>query len=143
MENGIEKSLDYVAPTLLKFAQQHNLKINKYWHSLPSWRFSFKHPNTGLACIEVMAEGENSLKIYAYWWIDDFDNGIRYSKKYESLVIHKDQLDSELEIVFDDVIKWELESWTEITHGLKEVWSQTFSKENFLKLNEKYPIPII
>jgi hypothetical protein len=90
MPNGTPQFLEQELPTLeaffseisdvlKKFAEDFNLKIDQYWHQMPSWRFSFKHPKDGIACIEVMKESVTAIKIYSYWWIDDFEmvQGIR------------------------------------------------------------------
>ena len=143
MENELNEIFASISPTLLKFAEKHNLRADKYWHNFPSWRFSFKHPSGGLASIEVMAESNDFLKIYGYWWIDDFDSGSRYSKRYESELIQPNNIFPMLENVFILVVNWDINSWSETTHGFKESWSKTFSKDQFLKLNDKYPTPLL
>src|ERR1044072_1612090 len=64
-------------PLFESFAEKHNLMIKKYWYDWASWRFNFKHPKGGVACIEVMREDGDMIGIYGYWWLDIYDEGTR------------------------------------------------------------------
>ena len=49
----LPKLEEFFAPfsdELQRFAEKHNLLIDKYWHQFHSWRFSFKHPKGGIGC---------------------------------------------------------------------------------------------
>lgn len=125
-----------------EFATKHNLEIKKYWHEFPSWRFNFRHPQGGVACIEIMKESENELKVYGYWWLDDYDKGTRYAKRYESEVLNvKDvSVPNLLESILRQIVSWPINSWTEIGTGFQSEWARAFTKEQFMKLRDQYPI---
>lgn len=130
------------ADSLLEFAGKHNLRVDKYWHDFPSWRFSFQHPKGGVACIEVMREGDEELKVYGYWWLDSYDEGARYSKKSESHVLRVSEIRMPdlLTDTLKQIISWSPDSWTEVVTGFKPHWSRAFSKEQFTRLADQYPV---
>ena len=109
---------------------------------MPSWRFSFKHPKGGIGCIEVMKESATEIKIYSYWWIDDFENATRYSRSSETNVLTLG--DVELRNLLQDaltlLLSWPLNAWTEITTGYAQAWSG-YTKEDFSKFEGAYPLP--
>ncbi len=117
----------------LNFAAAHHLRVHKYWHDFPSWRFDFRHPKGGVAAIEVFREGETSLSIYAYWWMDDYDEGIRSGRRYQSEILSVDSIKLEdlLEKILTTVVAWPLNSWTDVTTGLGDSWKRSFTKEQF------------
>ena len=127
--------------TLLNFAAAHHLRVDKYWHHFPSFRFDFRHPKGGVAAIEVFREGETTLSVYAYWWMDDYDQGIRSGRRYQSEILTLDSIKLEdlLEETLTTVVAWPRDSWTDITSGLGDSWKRHFTKEQFeLQIND-YP----
>lgn len=74
----------------LNFVTKHHLQVDKYWHDFPSWRFSFRHPKVGAACIEDFREQETQVSIAAYWWMDDYDQGTRSGRTYQSEILTVD-----------------------------------------------------
>jgi hypothetical protein len=126
----------------LNFAAAHHLRVDKYWHDFPSWRFSFKHPKGGLACIEVFKEGENQVSVLAYWWLDDYEQGTRSSRKHESETFDVESMDMAglLNESLNTLLSWQRDSWTEVTTGLGESWKKAFSKEQFTIQMEEYPV---
>lgn len=141
VDTEITRIFNEISPILEKFAKNYNLLIEKYWHGFPSWRFSFKHPKDGIACVEVIIDNANKIEIYGYWWIDDYDKGIRYGKRYKSGLIQVGQIPSFMEGVFREILNSEFNSWSDIAEGFKEMWHRDYSKEQFIKFNDKYPIP--
>ena len=127
--------------TLLNFAAAHHLRVDKYWHNFPSFRFDFRHPKGGLAAVEVFREGETSLSIYGYWWIDDYDQGTRNGRRYRSEILPLDSIKLEdlLEETLTTVVAWPLGSWTDIATGLGDSWKRSFTKEQFELLVYDYP----
>ena len=131
-----------ISNVLTKFAEDFNLKIDQYWHQMPSWRFSFKHPKGGLACVEVMKESDTEIKFYSYWWIDDFENATRYSRTAETDVFKLDgaKLRHLLQDELRMVLSWPLDGWTEITTGYAQAWS-CYTAEDFSNFEDSYPLP--
>lgn len=134
---------DFFAPfseSLVGFADEHGLRVDKYWHGLPSWRFSFRHPQTGNACIEVSKE-DQGLRVYSYWWYDDFERGARFGRTFKSEILNLDVkgMSGLLIATLEEILSWPLSSWTEITEGLGDSWRSNFSKEQFAALDDKYP----
>lgn len=126
----------------LNFAAKHHVVVDKYWHDLPCWRFSFRHPKGGLGCIGGFREAENQIKVFGYWWLDDFDEGTRNSRRHES---ESSEVESSvmldlLEEVLDRLVSWPLNSWTEIARGLGKSWKEHFSKEKFEQQISNYPV---
>lgn len=125
----------------LNFAAEHHLRVDKYWHDFPSWRFSFRHPKGGVACIEVFREAKTKLSVYAYWWMDDYDQGTRSGRTYRSeiLSVESIKLEDLLEETLTTVVAWPLNSWTDTARGLGDSWKRNFTREQFeLQVND-YP----
>lgn len=122
------------------FAATHNLRIDKYWHAFPSWRFSFKHPKGGLACIGVFKEGESEISVYTYWWLDDYDEGKRFGRTQPSgiLPLNTIQMSELLDKTLDMLVAWPMDSWSDTATGFGDSWKQ-FTKEQFLRLSDDYP----
>ncbi len=139
---SLEEFFSGVSDVLTKFAEDFNLKIDQYWHQMPSWRFSFRHPKGGVACLEVMKESATDIKIYSYWWIDDFERATRYSRSTETKVFRLG--DVELRNLLQDaltlLLSWPLNAWTEITTGYAQAWS-CYTREDFSKFESAYPLP--
>ena len=91
--------------------------------------------------MEIMKEGEKELRVYGYWWLDDYGEGTRSSRKYESKIFHIDEvhIPNLLDDTLKQIVSWPLNSWTEVGTGFKSYWSKTFSKEQFTSLSDKYP----
>jgi hypothetical protein len=125
----------------LNFAAEHHLRIDKYWHNFPSWRFSFRHPKGGAACIEVLKEGGTHLSVLAYWWLDNYDQGTRSSRRYQSETFTADSIKMAelLEETLTTIVTWPIDSWTEVTAGLGDSWKRSFTKEQFENQVDDYP----
>jgi hypothetical protein len=44
----LDRFFSALAPALESFAQQNNLRLQKYYHQAPSWGFLFRHPSGGI-----------------------------------------------------------------------------------------------
>jgi hypothetical protein len=73
-----------IAPALEAFADKHNLKIDKYYHESPTWTLMFRHPQKGIAMIEVERLSGCSLRLRAVWWHDDYDAATRSVKQRQA-----------------------------------------------------------
>ncbi len=134
-----------IAPVLEELANQHNLRLTKYYHQFPSWGLTFKHPQGGVGQIELSKETDANLGIAACWWFDDYDESTRYIKWSGVKVIgmNPDDLVHELDLAFQAILGWQFGTWNEkhSPETFRTSW-QRFSKEQFQKENvELYPIP--
>jgi hypothetical protein len=130
-----------ISDQLLPFASYHNLKLEKYYHEAPVWSFLFRHPNGGVAKIDVAKEEENSLKIWSHWWRDDYDSGVRFLKRTESAVLEVGTFDltAELERVLSRVLSWTDGEWDSKHGGFKDSWQKHWTKATFIAVELDYP----
>ena len=105
-----------VASVLTEFGRRHNLALEKYYHQSPSWRFNFRHPQGGVASLDVMRESAESIKIYSYWWVDDYDTFSRSIKRDETPPgrLADTDLGRILEDRLADILSWEKGAWTQV-----------------------------
>lgn len=76
---ALDRFFGVIAPVIEAFVQRHHLRLQKYYHESSSWDLLFRHPQGGIAKIEVQREPGETLGIAAIWWYDDFDASTRYS----------------------------------------------------------------
>src|SRR5687767_6229461 len=66
----LERFFARLAPAITRFAKKHSLRIERYYHQLPSWEFCFDHPKGGCAYIEIRRESDDEFSVISAWWID-------------------------------------------------------------------------
>jgi hypothetical protein len=133
---------DRNSQVLRTFANEHNLLIEEFWHEIPSWRFSFRHPDGGVGCVELLLEKRELPEIRAYYWNDDYETGVRNLKSFSTDVLAVSEISAQLEETFQMVIGWDQNSLDDKVGGFHESWHRAFSIEEFNRFNEKYPIPV-
>jgi hypothetical protein len=132
-----------IGDTLEEFAFKHSLRLVKYYHDAPSWRFNFTHPKGGAASVDVMKESSDELKIYQYWWIDSFSKFTRSIKTSESELLNRDLITLDLlRNKLTEILGWKLDEWTEIASGYEEYW-KPYGKELLEVKLEQFPMPRI
>ena len=131
-----------IADVLNRFADRHNLMADHYYHQSPSWRYNFRHPNGGVASIDVMKESADSVKVHLYWWVDDYDRFTRFSRTSSSAEVRIGAVDltSVLEEEFDRVLSWQPGEWTHIASGYENSWGP-MGREWLEGDVERYPKP--
>ena len=131
-----------MAEALNEFGSKHNLMLERYYHEAPSWRFNFRHPKGGVASLDVMKQSEDSIKIYLYWWIDDYDKFTRFVRtdKSPSYEVGSIDLTQILEERLRVVLSWEPGAWTQVATGYEQFWKPQ-GKKWLQKDVERYPIP--
>jgi len=133
-----------VSKVLKSFARTYNLKITKYYHQFPSWDFNFRHPKGGVGQIEVHKCGDDAVEVFASWWIDYHDTSRRDSKHTEGRKCSLDGLAlcTLLTEVLHLVFSWRKE---DLSRGTENPYRENIemSKEEFERLNDKYPLPKI
>ena len=138
---ALDSFFSLIADLLNEFASRHHLSLAKYYHQSHSWRFNFRHPKGGVASIEVMKETDDSVKLYSYWWHDDYDTFTRYAKRDESGLLEAGKLSANLlEKKLKEILSWELGEWTETATGYEEHW-KPYGREFIEKDVERYPRP--
>ena len=130
-----------IGPKLTAFANQHNLLIEKYWHQEPSWRFSFRHPRGGTGCLEVLAKEKATFMMSTFYWIDNYELGIRRARRTFLDAVDVTQVFDRLEESYTELLTWRPEDMDEFGDGFTEAWHRAYSKQEFYAFNEKYPVP--
>ena len=132
-----------IAPVLKKFAKDHNLMIEQYYHQCPSWDFVFKHPEGGVGQITVLKcyDSDDCLLVVATWWLDDYDSCVRSAKDSHQVKLSLDDpaLYKSLYELLGLILSWRKEDLMpgrDKIEGWKEI-----PKEKFYSQYEKYPIP--
>jgi hypothetical protein len=89
-----------------------------------------------------MKESATEIRIYSYWWIDNFEEATRYSRtsKTDALDLRRLELRGTLQDALSSLLSWPPNEWTEITSGFTQAWSG-FTKEDFMKVEDSYSIP--
>lgn len=141
---ALDRFFGVIAPVIEAFVQRHHLRLQKYYHESSSWDLLFRHPQGGIAKIEVQREPGETLGIAAIWWYDDFDASTRYirrSGKKVCILPDPELLVQELQTAFCDLLSWPFGEWDE-RHGGYTMWKRTWSKANFQDLCKDYPDPL-
>lgn len=132
-----------ISRILENFAESHNLMIDKYYHHCTDWTFRFRHPEGGVANICVRRKDDDHVVIYISWYIDYYEDNRRDYKhekgKEVSLEPHK--LCGMLREGFSSVLSWKKEDLRIGTPNPTNSWKDTWTKEEFEHLIERYPIP--
>jgi hypothetical protein len=133
-----------IADVLAGFARRHNLILEKYYHEAPSWTCSFRHPDGGIARIEIRRETNKTVALVCCWWYDDYERLTRFLKKLkgEPKLLDPRMLSSELEISLKLILSWRFGAWDEQYSGY-DSWKNTWTKQQFDALSELYPTPTI
>jgi len=131
-----------IADLLTTFAARYNLMLEKYYHQLPSWRLNFRHPKGGVSSLEVMRDSPGSIKVYRYWWIDDYDNFSRSIRRDETQAyeLTNTDLNRILEEQFRGMLSWDRGAWTQVATGYESSWKRQGRK--FIESEvARYPEP--
>ena len=125
----------------LNFAGKHHLQVDKYWHDMPSWRFSFRHPKGGAASLEVFREQETQVSVVAYWWMDDYDQGTRNGRTYRSelLTVDSAEMADLIEETLRKLVSWPLNHLDRCKYRTGRMWKRGFTKEQFELQVDNYP----
>ena len=139
---ALEAFFSPLADVLNGFGARYNLMLDRYYHQFPSWRFNFRHPQGGLASLEVMKDSEDSIKIHLYWWIDDYDKFTRSSRTGEtpSYEVNGTDMAQILEEQLRRVLSWGLGEWSQFTTGFEQAWKSR-GRRWLQEDVKRYPLP--
>ncbi len=105
------------ADALTAFATERGLRIERYYHQLPSWEFCFKHPAGGSAYVEMRRVDDDVFRLHSAWWIDDRRNRKRRSHHVTSQDYRVEGTDIRqvLAEAYDAVQAWKREALTRVS----------------------------
>ena len=137
----LEAFFSPLAPVLEAFASKHNMKIVRYYHQSPTWSLQFRHPEGGIAKIDVERCANREVKIWACWWHDDYDRATRSIKRRDGRRTKVPCLDLEaaLETTLTTVVSWEFGSWDSVHEGYEKTWHGTWTRNQFAAMDLDYP----
>jgi len=119
------------------------LKIEKYDHQISGWEFRFRHIKGGAGYIDVLKGDEESVKLNAVWWLDDYETGTRFSKTSDIVISSLDKIElyDKLTEMIKLVFSWQREDLSPYKSEVYQRWKETWTKEEFEHINDEYPIP--
>lgn len=139
---AIEGFFECIGPLLSRFAAAHDLKIEKYYHGAPTWSLLFRHTSGGVGKIDVERTSEEKLRIWSYWWLDDYESGIRFLKTEKAAEMPASSLGNSLVLTeaLRMILGWRKNELT--AHGgYKDTWQKHFTEEQFRRLDSEYSTP--
>ncbi|MDH4045531.1 MAG: hypothetical protein OEW06_13835 [Gemmatimonadota bacterium] len=140
--DAIEGFFARVGPALSQFAAAHGLKIEKYYHDAPSWSLLFRHTSGGVGKIDVERTSDEQLRIWGYWWMDDYKKGIRFLKTEKGVEMPASALKSRFALTetLRMILGWRKDELT--PHGgYKDTWHKHWTEEQFGRLDSDYSTP--
>jgi len=142
----LEAFFGKISNVLEDFAKTHNLLIDKYYHQGSHWTMRLKHPLGGVGHIEISKLDDDHVWISPFWCLDDYDKYTVFSKEGEKKKCHieKEPLQDMLDEMLRLVLFWpkeDLRGKPDPTY--KRFWHEQWTKEEFEKQDEQYPIPKI
>ena len=125
------------------FASKHGLMIEKYEKDAPVWSLLFRHPKGGVAKIDLeQLSDAQGLRVGLYWWIDDFDAGLRRYKWREASVLVNPfaELPKVLDSGLSEILARSVEDLSpSASADLGTHWRKVWTKKQFERLNDRYP----
>ncbi|MHC4743571.1 MAG: hypothetical protein ACYS8Z_16780 [Planctomycetota bacterium] len=121
----IKRFFERIAPVLVEFASDHNLKLEKYYHDGPTWDFLFRHQAGGTCYIEIRKCDDEGVKICGDWSVYQYDEGLGYNKHTQLIdcSIAENELRTGLKDMLRLVLSWkrdDLEIISKRGAGVKE-----------------------
>jgi len=130
------------AKTCERFADLHNIKIEKYYHEFPAWSFLFRHPAGGIGKIDLVRKTETTINVWRYWWHDDYDAATRSIKNEETqpILAANANVDELLETSLSEILTWNYGDWDSVHDGYESSWHKHWTKDQFKALDNDYPV---
>ena len=110
----LERFFARLAPAITRFAERHSLRIQRYYHDLPSWQLCFDHPAGGSAYVELRRVDDDTFRVHSVWWLDDRPNRKRRSRfsTGHDYPVSASDIDRVLGEAYDAVRAWKQGEWT-------------------------------
>ncbi len=140
---GLDRFFAPLSDALEYFAKRHNLNIEKYYHEAPSWNLTFRHPERGVAKIDITRKDDDHVCVQEMWWFDDYDKLTRSIRRWnrEPVRAMSYEVQKEVELALKDILAWQFGTWDAEYSGYKN-WRKTWTKSQFYELEKQYPLPI-
>ena len=125
------------AEILDRFADKHNLKVEKYRRNLPQWSFSFQHPLGGNGRADIQVNAQHEVSMVQWWIVSDYE---RHTRKVKSMPAERIEdptgcLEEKLLSAIQKILEWQLEELTGIGTFARGPWSDDPSQR------PQFPIP--
>jgi hypothetical protein len=132
-----------LSATLLSFADDHNLKIDQYYHESPSWSFRFRHPKGGAASVNLERIDDLTVRVHGDWYIDEYEIFTRHMKSSSTPNAPLENIDlrNELETSLKEVASWERQDMTPYSR-YKKIWSR-YTKKEWDKMSVEKHLPTL
>jgi len=128
--------------TLIEFATNHNLLIDKYYHGSSTWSLCFEHPSGGNAKITLSIDKQGSAFLRSIWWQDDFAALSRKIKTSTSKTLSQPKLAQLLDDELILVAGW-IEADLDEKHELPKYPGKELTKHEFDAMNPIWPKVIL
>ena len=143
--SNFKKVFSLIAPTVEKFANEHQLFIEKYYYGGPNWTLVFGRKIGGVAQIYMNYLSDNNFIIRAMWYVDEVETETRHAKNVEigTYTFNNDleKLSTILNKALSLIKSWSLKD-LDVHHGDMTQWGrQGKTKEYFEEeIKKRYPI---
>ena len=129
-----------LAATILAFAKERGLVVERYYHESPTWTLGFGHPNGGQAKLDITCNDDDTIQLQSFWWIDNYKQFTRSLRDGVFRVIARDaeQLSVTLDECFKEVLSWEIDQWSKLVSDFKPYWS-SISEDVFERSSNRWP----
>jgi hypothetical protein len=133
-----------IADAINRFADRHNLLIEKYYHDSPSWALRFNHPKGGHVSIYVERRTDDEVGVSSVWHIDDYNAFTRslHWRKTRPVAKSDDSLSLALAEEFSAILAVPLGAWNQVASDYKSSWGK-YTKNEFEAMQYQFPDPII
>lgn len=127
---------------ILRFASSHGLQLEKYYHEAPCWSLIFRHPQGGVAKIEIWKKEDGRVGVGCVWWKDDFDSGTRSWKSFEEQIVTHDEssVSRGAEAAFQKLMAHPFGKWSKVVDGYKPLW-HPYGRSYIENDEKRYPLP--
>jgi hypothetical protein len=133
-----------VGPRLEGFADDHNVKVEKWFKDVALWALTFRHPAGGAAHIVIgPVEDGPEAHHHATWWVDDYDSETRRLASGQGRRVGSGWpvLEDALLEEIRRVLKWTERDLTQESKMQKGMWHTYISREQFGRFAGSLPYP--
>jgi hypothetical protein len=125
------------AKILDKFADEHNLQVEKYRRNLPQWSFSFQHPLGGNGRVDIQVNAQHEVSMVQWWIVSDYE---RHTRKLKSMPTERietpmDCLEEKLLSAIQKILEWQLGELRDAGTFARGPWSDDVTQR------PQFPLP--
>lgn len=136
----LERFFKPLAEEIEKFANDHNLIIDRYYHQGRVWSLRFAHPQGGDAALEIYMHDDDHFRIGESWCIDDYDTSTRSTRYSLSQPIRRGEhsLTPLLRQSLLEILSWQPGEWTKVSGDYQGIWHQ-YTRAEFEAMRRQLP----